>query len=114
MLNRMYPDKTAGYVYLITIGDGFCKIGRSRNLPERCRIIDSASPFPTELLGAISAHNARSTERRWHENFQHKCVRKEWYMLDAEDIEQFLDCAAWSGPDFEPFYTEEDTDWQNA
>lgn len=71
---RTTPDD----LYFVRVGE-FLKIGRSRNLKERFRIIRSHSPTTPELIGSIAG--AGHTEKAWHYAFRMIQSRGEWFKI---------------------------------
>lgn len=63
-------------LYFVRVGT-FLKIGRSRNVPERLRILSCHAPTEPELVGTIPG--AGRMEKVWHYAFRHSQSRREWF-----------------------------------
>lgn len=74
--------------YLIESG-GRYKIGKSapgQSLTNRIRHIDTGSPFPVNLIHAVTHTQANNIEWMLHNEFKDKRVKGEWFQLDQEDV----------------------------
>ena len=79
-----------GYVYLIRLSSGECKIGISKNVENRISNLQTANPNEINLLHTFPASNAREAESVLHQKFSHLRIRNEWYSLKKEDIEYII------------------------
>ena len=77
-----------GFVYLAS-GNGSFKIGRSWNLESRERYLTTKLPFPVQIVHTIKAKDCVSAEQYWHERYEAKRVRGEWFNLSESDIVEF-------------------------
>lgn len=75
----------AGFIYVVA-GNGYYKIGRSVDVPNRLRAFGLHLPFPTELVCWFAVDDTHASERSWHQAFADKRVNGEWFDLDAEDL----------------------------
>jgi Meiotically up-regulated gene 113 len=71
-----------GGVYAVAGAPGWVKIGRAKNIAQRVRGLQTASPTPLRLLAVLS--NSEDDERLLHERWQHLRVTGEWFRTDAE------------------------------
>ena len=75
-----------GYIYLLHC-EGWYKIGRTTQKPEdRMAQIDTAMPFETTLIHAISVEDSGAVEQRLHAKFSDKRWKGEWFKLDEADV----------------------------
>jgi len=79
--------KRRGFVYVFE-GDGYYKIGMSKNPPRRQMQIEPKLPFSLKLVHAIQTGDMRKLETTLHERFREKHLRGEWFALDARDVEE--------------------------
>jgi hypothetical protein len=84
-------DAQIGFVYLMKSGR-FYKIGHS-DAPGR-RQYDLAIQLPekVELIHKIPTGAPEAAERFWHERFEAKRKRGEWFALNALDVKTFRRC----------------------
>jgi hypothetical protein len=80
--------KKDGCVYLIKTGD-FYKVGRSNDFDRRLREIKTTLPEEAILVHAIETDDAEGIEKYWHNRFDLKRGRGEWFKLSVEDIKAF-------------------------
>jgi hypothetical protein len=76
-------------LYFIRVGR-FLKIGRTRNLKERLRILSCHAPTKPELVGSIPG--AGATERVWHYAFRRARSHREWFRITGS-LKQTVDAA---------------------
>ena len=79
-----------GYVYLMCSGNGYHKIGISKNVVNRKWQIDREYPIKIELLHQFACNDYRRVERFLHEKYATKRVQYEWFKLDPEDVQWIL------------------------
>ena len=81
----LYAQNEGSDLYLIGCKH-YVKIGTTNDLTERLRTIQSGNPFDlvVEYYGTGEGH----LEEYWHNLFQDKHHRGEWYTLSYEDIEK--------------------------
>ncbi len=77
-----------GYIYLIQadLPDNPCKIGKSKNVPNRMKLFGVKLPFDFQLLHIIPCLNHSKVEKDLHERFGGKRINGEWFNLDQQDI----------------------------
>lgn len=78
--------RKACFVYLIQAENGLVKIGKTINLQDRFKTIDSLSPISLRLLAAIETKFADEIEDGLHARFEHLRIRGEWFALSGTDI----------------------------
>jgi hypothetical protein len=78
---------TGPSIYFISAGDGLVKIGYSRNVDKRMRVLSTASPRPLQIL--LTIPGTRSDESAFHEMFKAERIRGEWFLLSSR-IEDFI------------------------
>lgn len=81
---QAYEEKT-GFVYIMSAPEvGCCKIGVTRNYPEK-RLVDLGAkvPFDVELVHVYAALDPYSSERLIHNKFENLRIRGEWFSGDA-------------------------------
>lgn len=76
-----------GFVYLAS-GDGYYKIGLSKNPVHRIETIGSKLPFELEILCSINTNDTRRLESELHRKFDDKRLSGEWFRLDHFDVEE--------------------------
>jgi len=67
------------------------KIGQTANRWQRMNQLDKqTSEGIAEVIHTIVAFDdAPGIERYWHQRFEGKCVKREWFDLSADDIRAF-------------------------
>lgn len=94
-----------GYVYIIKAETGECKIGRSKNLPERMRLFAVKLPFDFEIIHTFPCDDAIEAERQLHFIYRHRRIRGEWFNLTKMDvtvlksIHNFIECGEFQKAD---------------
>ena len=86
----------SGWVYFIKADNGLCKIGMSKHPKERIRKLGIVLPYTLHAILLLKTTNPRQLEREIHELFEEKRVRGEWFKLDKQDIEYFVE--DWHSP----------------
>lgn len=81
------PGVGPGFIYVLEAG-GRHKIGYSTRPSDRATDIATSSPYPVECLGWVEG--SREDEARWHQQFSHKRVHREWFELSSHDIALIL------------------------
>ena len=78
----------SGYVYVIHCkGFPYYKIGMTKLLPEvRLTALQTAIPFELELEYAVMVEDAQDVEAILHHHNESKCVKREWFILNKEDL----------------------------
>lgn len=76
----------AGYVYLLCSPEGYCKIGRTKNLTPRLLAIGLQLPFRVELVHSIAVSDPVWAERFLHKKFSACRMNGEWFLLSDADI----------------------------
>jgi hypothetical protein len=82
--------KPSGHVYLVKSGRLY-KIGQTANRWQRMNQLDKqTSEGIDEVIHTIAAFDdASGIERYWHQRFEEKCVKREWFDLSPDDIRAF-------------------------
>lgn len=75
-----------GYVYVLESAYG-CKVGRTRNLPQRLHAFGVKLPIAYTVRLCAWFDDHYEAETRYHQLFRDKHVNGEWFALDAADIE---------------------------
>jgi hypothetical protein len=70
--------QSPGFVYLITDGK-YCKIGFAKNVEQRFKTIQLATPYDLRIVDAIKTNDVRGLEAFLHGLFAGKHHRGEWY-----------------------------------
>jgi len=76
----------SGFVYFLKLGR-LVKIGKSNGIHSRIASIKASLPFETEIIAVLKCKNKTIVEQIFHEYFQDKRKKGEWFRLDKEDIE---------------------------
>lgn len=86
---RQEESSSEGFVYVLRVDNGLCKIGRTRYLDDRIYQLGITLPYDPELVCAIKVEDCIKAEREIHELFidAGKNVRGEWFELTEADIE---------------------------
>ena len=84
------PCNRAGHVYVLKSGE-YYKIGRSRNVEKRARALQTASPFPVDIVAAVATSDAVSVERELHRRYAHAHVGGEWFALSDAEVADLLE-----------------------
>lgn len=74
------------YVYIISIGGGIYKIGRSIKPSERIASISTASPFSIKLINSFFCNDSRITEQKLHKKYAKQNIRGEWFALNDSEL----------------------------
>ena len=83
------PRRRQGLVYLLKSGSHY-KIGQSRDIEHRLRVIGIALPEPVTLIHTIGTDDPRGIEAYWHRRFAARRANGEWFALGREDVKAFL------------------------
>jgi hypothetical protein len=75
------PNKS--FVYVIE-SNGIYKIGCTKNVSQRIKIIQTSCPFPIKPLLVINGDE--TTEKDLHLQFQNKQTHGEWFALNTKDV----------------------------
>ena len=81
-------SKSDGFVYLLKFG-AYYKIGNSKNVDARFRSIQTQMPTDGEIVHTITTGDIWGIEKYWHEFFQEKRLKGEWFELSASDVAYF-------------------------
>lgn len=79
-------NKRPGYIYIIKSEMGSCKIGRSKNVPDRLKLFEVKLPFNFEIIHLFPCCDMVDAERQLHLIFGEKRVNGEWFELSNSDI----------------------------
>jgi len=80
------PDD--GYVYLMQFGKEY-KIGTSNNVERRFRELKTQMPYEGKIIHTIVTGDPEGIEAYWHQYFNDKRLKGEWFKLSARDIKYF-------------------------
>jgi len=83
-------NNTKGYIYFITYGEKYYKIGLTIDLDQRLSKFNVVMPFELELVHSIKSNDIYLTESLFHEYFANKRGKGEWFELDEKDINYIL------------------------
>jgi hypothetical protein len=84
--SRLKPD---GYIYILQYGKSdIYKIGVSARPKRRIQDIDNASPFPVKKILTAWFKDVYEMEEIIHKNLENVLIRKEWFRLDNQSLEQ--------------------------
>jgi hypothetical protein len=81
------------YILINEAMQGYCKIGRTINLEQRIRSLDTTGvPLPFECFYACTVTNANFVEKQLHDAFGDNRVRsnREWFEISPERITSAL------------------------
>jgi hypothetical protein len=94
-------DETQEYVYAIGHPHEFVKIGRSKNPTQRLKSHQTSCPYNLYLVTAVPVDDSDEVEKRLHERWSDKQVRGEWFDIDPEDYDVFVDMAKMEASNFD-------------
>jgi hypothetical protein len=86
---KRLPKKRTGFIYIMQAGQWY-KIGRTRDLHERLRLLGTIPPFPASILHAFGCQDTYAAEGYLHRLFASKRVRGEWFLLEGADLALIL------------------------
>ena len=86
-------NREAGFIYVLSDGQGHFKIGRTKCLSSRVKQLSAQPPFEIKLIGAFRAVNAAYFERAEHVRLAASRKRGEWFTLTAEQVAGVLERA---------------------
>jgi predicted GIY-YIG superfamily endonuclease len=76
-----------GYVYIIRSTSGHYKIGRSTDPHKRFRqLTKTQGPYVYTLVNVIRTNDMYEAEREFHQRFEMKRARGEWFDLTEDDL----------------------------
>ncbi|HEY1361786.1 MAG TPA: GIY-YIG nuclease family protein [Xanthobacteraceae bacterium] len=81
------PTAPEPAIYFIGDGSGVVKIGYSRNVDKRMKVLATGSPRPLQVL--LTIPGTRSDEGAFHEMFKAEHMHGEWFRLPGR-IERFI------------------------
>lgn len=88
----------SGFVYIIKeTGLGrFYKIGRTTAIVSRLSTLETAMPYPMEIVDIYPCRRFAELETALHRRYADKRHRNEWFELDDSDLQTIrLLCYAW-------------------
>lgn len=78
-----------GFVYFLRSECGkYTKIGSTKKLTPRARLLGILVPFKTRLAFAFHCTEFRDWERHYHDVFKDKRINGEWFSLSESDIQE--------------------------
>lgn len=83
----MYP----GYIYLFRRDDGAYKIGLSESPTRRRLQVSRELKTEVEIIGTVFTEDMPALEGTLHALFAGKRLDGEWFALDAEDVNRFVE-----------------------
>jgi hypothetical protein len=83
----MTPTAMGPSIYFIGDGSGVVKIGYSRNVDKRLKVLATGSPRPLQVL--LTIPGTRSDEGAFHAMFKAEHMHGEWFRLSSR-IERFI------------------------
>lgn len=90
-MQKIYDEnKNAGYVYLMMSGNGFHKIGLSKNVDRRNGELNRQFPVDIRVVRTITCYDMRKVEKSLHKKFANKRIEYEWFKLDETDIDWLM------------------------
>jgi predicted GIY-YIG superfamily endonuclease len=81
--------KNWGYVYLMRSGNGYHKIGITKNIKNRLYGVRVQFPIAIDVIHYIASEDYRNVERFLHNKYSSKRVQHEWFSLNEKDISWF-------------------------
>lgn len=83
-----------GKIYLIKIyndSEVLYKIGFTRGDPEnRLKALETGNPNDMEIFKVFKTNFNTKIESAVHSRFKHKRVKNEWFRLNKEDVDNFI------------------------
>lgn len=86
---KFRQSKERGFVYLMRSGNGYYKIGISKNTTHRIYNLRRQFPIEIDIVHKIASNNYRNVESFLHKKYEHKKAEYEWFKLEPEDIQWF-------------------------
>lgn len=74
-----------GFVYLLGSLHGY-KIGKSKSLEDRVRLLGILLPFETKLVHSIACDDPHGFERTLHQRYATQRINGEWFALSQEQV----------------------------
>jgi hypothetical protein len=81
-------------IYLIS-GGPYCKIGRTYNLENRLRTIQTTHPYPLTVAKVWQVSNGLEVERYLHQRFASFKMHGEWFQLPVHEVEALISVKEW-------------------
>jgi hypothetical protein len=84
--------RTSGFVYFVTDGSGFVKIGcTSNSIRSRVAAMQTSNPRKLHLIATIETDNIAETEALLHEEFdEYRHEIGEWFAISIDQIVESL------------------------
>jgi predicted GIY-YIG superfamily endonuclease len=82
-------EEKRGYVYLMRSGNGYHKIGITKNIKNRLYGVRVQFPIAIDVIHYIASEDYRNVERFLHNKYSSKRVQHEWFSLNEKDISWF-------------------------
>lgn len=80
--------RVRGYVYLVRHDQDY-KVGRSNDATRRRREVSLLLPQELEHVHIIETDDPEGIERYWHQRFEARRIRGEWFRLTPDDVRAF-------------------------
>jgi predicted GIY-YIG superfamily endonuclease len=84
------PIKGEGFVYLMRSGNGYHKIGISKNMRNRLDGLKRQFPIQIDVVHKIASRDYRKAERFLHDKYRAKRAENEWFSLAPQDIQWIM------------------------
>jgi hypothetical protein len=85
------PPDRSGYIYLLGPSNGLYKIGRTIDVEQRLKSIQTYFPHKLNLVCCHETSDMYNAEGFAHALFEDKRVRGEWFELSPNDVQCFKD-----------------------
>lgn len=92
------PHPKEGYIYLIKSGNGYYKIGRTKNVEKRLSQHERDYPLELRVIHTVQSATVKRDEKRLLRAFRKagKNLQGEWFELDHHDVEWIKDIEDYS------------------
>jgi hypothetical protein len=87
--------KMASEIVYLLQGGPYCKIGRTKNLVKRIKVIQTNHPYPLVIVHTWEVSNAAEVEGYLHRKFASVKMKGEWFQLPISDIEALIAVEEW-------------------
>lgn len=83
-------NKLAGYVYLMRSGNGYYKIGISKNVKSRAWELNRQFPIQIEVVHQFACNDYRKVEKFLHDKYSTQRAQYEWFVLETADVQWIM------------------------